>query len=241
MSSASGQRAATSLSLPRSGDTLSIHQAAVLGAFSLLAPFDLVGALDALAALDRRCPMIRRVLICLTFSLCLTPAGLRAQGVLEVFDDAAFTQRSGTMSEPLKTLYVRFQTDQVSPPGYYGLEFRLSGLEDLVLGNVTWSSPPTLVLGNLSDGINVGYPGCEYDELLLTFTIFSLDPPEDREIQVAAHTQPSNPNYNFPLMSRCDGPCSGCLSPVVGEAYILNPSNVAVESASWRRIKQMYR
>ena len=173
------------------------------------------------------------------FLLLFLPGALRAQtAALEVFDDSTFTQRSGSMAAGLKTLYVRIVPLALNP-GYTAIEFRLTGLEGLLLSTMNWSNDPIVVLGSLADGMNVGWPTCQHDELLLAFTVFSLEPPENREIRVAAHTNPSNPNFDFPFLNNCDAPCIWCGYALEGEAYILNPI-VAVEPSSWGHIKSLY-
>jgi len=177
----------------------------------------------------------------LLLSLFIIPSSFCAQtATFELINDATFTQRAGTMTAGFKTLYVRIVPYPLAPPGYAGLEFRLSGLEDLLVVATDWTAQPVVALGTLANGMNVSWPNCQYNELVMTFTMYSMDPPVDRQIRVAAHTNPQNPNLAFPYLNNCEAPCIFCGNPLEGEAYVLNPT-VAVEDTRWSRIKELYR
>ena len=182
--------------------------------------------------------------------LLVTVSSPQAQPIafLEVFDDPGFTQRAGVMDSLTKTVYVRLVSSR-SPNEYVGLEFSLTGLHDFVGVIPAVASTPSVVLGTFAapedpesgtGGINIAWPTCQSNESVMTLTLISTSPPQNRSIQVARRYPPTNPSWPIPFLNQCDAPCFGCLEELGGQAYVLNPT-VAVASKSWRAVKSLFR
>jgi hypothetical protein len=170
-------------------------------------------------------------------------------GRLGIYDDAAMTQASGTMTGPIKSVWVGMPADG-SLGGYSpGFEFSISGFDaftvviprypiapSVVLGEV--AAPPDTTLG--TGGVNVAWAQClPPGQAFLELQLVALDPPQDHVLRVHKRFPPSNPQYPYPLSSTCDAPCF-CIYVLRGDSYTLNPT-VRAETRSWSAIKDLYR
>jgi hypothetical protein len=133
------------------------------------------------------------------------------------------------------------------PDGHNGFEFRITGIPQDWVASVTPNPTATLVLGDpLGAGTNIGFPVCNPGEngRVSLFTVEILPTfPTTVTLQVEAHANPSNPNFNCPNMANCIGFGAYCFPPgTIGFVRSDGGScEVSVEGKTWTAVKSEFR
>ena len=127
--------------------------------------------------------------------------------------------------------------------GLTGAEFRVSGVPGAWFHTITANPAANTVLGNLFSGTNVAFPGCMPGPWVLLYTVstFPTAPSGPMTWQVLAHSVPSSPLFNCPLIVFCDAPVYSKICVPGGEAFVNGgPCTVGVAPATWSEVKSLF-
>jgi hypothetical protein len=124
------------------------------------------------------------------------------------------------------------------------------GPRALVFGTAP-SPPDTTAASTDIGGITAAWTRClEGNVALFRLSIFTVETLVDRVLVVKRSYPATNPDWNAPIMTRCDPPQYSA-ARVSGGCYVLNPSGapldctapqaVAVLESTWSRMKELYR
>ncbi len=129
-----------------------------------------------------------------------------------------------------------------------GAEFRVTGLPSgLYLHSSNRNPLANVAVGDpMEAGCDIAFPVCQSGaNPILLYTVFLInlgDPVGDHTLRVERHTTPFFPPFACPLMILCDEPVFTKVCVNGGEGYLNSPRNceVAVDHASWSKVKSMY-
>ncbi len=127
--------------------------------------------------------------------------------------------------------------------GMTGAEFRVANVPSAWFNTVTPTPAANTVLGNLFTGTNVAFAGCQPGPWVLLYTVntFAVSALGPMDWQVLAHSTPSNPDFNCPLLVFCDAPVYTKICVSGGEAFVNGGTcTVGVAPATWSSVKSMY-
>jgi hypothetical protein len=134
-----------------------------------------------------------------------------------------------------------------SAPGSYGLvgaEFRVDGLPPGWLAESVRAPGANISIGNpFGNGANIAFPSVQTGEciLLYTVTVFPGQPGATATLRVKAHSTPSHPKYNCPMLVYADFEYIRVCVP--GGALLINSDvtcAVGVSNETWSRMKRLY-
>jgi hypothetical protein len=127
--------------------------------------------------------------------------------------------------------------------GLTGTEFRVANVPGAWFHTITASPAANTVLGNLFTGTNVAFAGCQPGPWVLLYSVstFAVSALPAMDWQVLAHSTPSNPDFNCPLIVLCDAPVYTKICVPGGEAFVNGGTcNIGVAPATWSQVKQMF-
>ena len=176
-------------------------------------------------------------------------AGIASAASIGVFgDQAGGTCNIAAAPGGAGSLYILATLGGAVSGGMTGAEFRVDNLPTAWFVNLIPNPAANLTLGNpfaLGGGANIAFPGCQIGGggvvLLWTVSFFATTAETNRTLTVARHTNPSNLNFQCPLMTLCDSPVFTKVCVSGGQAVINGPScTVAVAQKSWSGVKALY-
>lgn len=136
--------------------------------------------------------------------------------------------------------------------GMTGAEFRVDGIPFGWITLEVANPAANVVIGDpMGDGTNIAFPSCQTGTggkvLLFTITVIPSTAVSDLILTVEMHTNPSNPNFQCPLVTLCDIPAFTKLCVCGGQAVINgtiqncgcgDPS--PTEATTWGHLKSLY-
>jgi hypothetical protein len=174
-------------------------------------------------------------------------------GSIGIYFDDHGTKCSGAV--PLgapAVIYIVAHLEGISTCGLSGAEFRVDGLPQGWTALPQPASGAPITIGNpFQGGANIAFGQCQVGTdgavLLYEVPVFPTTSVHDQYLTVRAHSRPSNPIFNCPLLTLCDLPMFNIVSVAGGQA-ILNPSReatcdkaVGVEAKSWSQVKGLFK
>lgn len=134
--------------------------------------------------------------------------------------------------------------------GISGAEFRVDNWPSGGFDNVVPNPGSNLALGSpiaaVNPGCNIAFPGCQPGTggvvLLYSMTSLVFSPMATRTLTVLKHSNPSNVNFQCPLVTLCDAPVFTKVCVSGGQAVVNGTGNctVGVETKTWSNVKAMY-
>ena len=183
------------------------------------------------------------------------------QCYLQLFDDAALTQVTGTIA-PLTMKDIYLGVTMSSPEtGFAGVEFSIAGMDGLTLLSKEYPiSMPNVELGNLqapsdttgtnTGGINIAWPMCQTPgrQAFMKMTVLAFAPVTNKILKVT-HKFPTSNTTCFPtraIFSRCDASFTS-ITVNTNNCYVLNwdgttpiPCLTPVREQTWSAVKRLY-
>jgi hypothetical protein len=149
------------------------------------------------------------------------------------------------------TFYIHaVYANALDPPGLQGAEFAVE--HDITSSEAVITSEPSplasLSLGDpMSGGCNLGFPVCQSEAVVLLYsvsiTVLDAGTMTNRYLVVTSHSSPSNPNFECPLLNKCDAPLYTATCVATGFACINDQGGFctfAVETSTWSEVKSLY-
>lgn len=156
------------------------------------------------------------VVVCIVLGVSSTA---RAVNQIGVYPDSEAQDCVSQAQEGVVEFYV-FAT---SSSGFQGAEFRVTGLPagSTVLSKNVHPGVAIELGDALGAGVNLAFSDCQTapQTLLMHYTVLLPDPSVAFDIGIDAHGNPSNANFDCPLVNLCDAPAftQECLT---GEHYV---------------------
>ena len=136
--------------------------------------------------------------------------------------------------------------------GFTAAEYRQTGTPTGWIVSVVSNPFASLTLGSpLTDGALIAFQTCQNGPngivLLATVTGFATSEVSDAELQIEAHTSPSNPNFQCPSpnLLNCSAPlftriCVAGSDAVINRLHSRLCLDLAVQPSSWTGVKSLY-
>ncbi len=128
--------------------------------------------------------------------------------------------------------------------GMTGAEFRVSGVPTAWFHTITANPTASAVLGNLFTGTNIAWAGCQTGPFVTLYSVSTFPtatPTAEMDWQILAHTTPSNPSFNCPVLVMCDAPVYTMVCVSGGEAFLNGrPCTVGVNPSTWTQVKTLF-
>ena len=152
---------------------------------------------------------IRQFLLWLVLVTCLKPITTSAQEI-GIFGDQAgnwcmITAELG--GAPVMAFILALDVQS----GITGAEFSIAGLPTNLYIAIPQANPASnIALGDpFTTGANIAFPNCQTDAIVLLYSVILIntgDDAGDRTLVVQSRMPPTNPNFDCPLITKCDGP-----------------------------------
>ena len=180
-------------------------------------------------------------------SAVVSPSPSRATTIGLYFDDQGTTfERAQAAAEP-GAAWLLALLDGEAAAGIIGAEFRLDSFPSGWFVTAVPNPAANFVLGDpIVEGTNLAFDACQGSVLpaapvlLFTLNYFATSTLDQHVMSIVAHSMPSNPQFNCPLVVLCDPPTYTKLCVVGGRAAFNDPGFVSVAPSSWSAVKSLY-